>query len=183
MKINIGAGDSVYEDYIRIDYDVKSNPDYVLDLEKDNLPFENSTVDAVIAHHVLEHLGEGYFHCLQELYRVCKHGAIIDIRVPHPRHDTFLADPTHRRPITTMGLQLFSKKFNELCRKQKFASSRLGEFYNVDFEISNFRYIPDENAAARLSNLDTSQIEQIADLYNNIILEVHIQLIVVKNEQ
>lgn len=182
MKINIGAGDTEYEDYIRIDYDKNSNPDYVLDLEKDRLPFDDSSVEAVLAHHVLEHLGSGFFHCLQELYRVCKHGAIIDIIVPHPRHDSFLADPTHCRPITVMTFQLFSKKFNELCRQQKLASSRLGDFYNVDFEILNFKYIPDSRVKDTMSNLTVEQLQEYADQHNNICSEIHIQLTVVKSE-
>jgi predicted SAM-dependent methyltransferase len=181
MKINIGAGDTVYEDYVRIDYDKNSNPDFLLDIEKDKLPFEDSTVEAVVAHHILEHLGEGYFHCLQELYRVCKHGAVIDIRVPHHRHDTFYADPTHRRPVTVMGLQLFSQKFNQLCRQQKLASSRLGEYYGVNFEILDFKYIPDESMVNSLSGLDQQQIQQYAEQHNNIILEAHIQLTVMKD--
>lgn len=183
MKINIGAGDVKYEDYVTIDYDELSNPDCVVDLEKENLPFEDSTVEAVIAHHILEHLGDGYFHCLQELYRVCKHGAIIDIKVPHPRHDAFLADPTHRRPITVMGLRMFSQKFNSLCKEQKFPTSRLGEYYKVDFEILNFKYVPDENAKNSLANLPEEQLNLYADQHNNIISEIHIQLAVIKNEQ
>lgn len=182
MKINIGAGDTKEDDYITIDYDSNSNPDYNLDLEKDRLPFDDNTVEVVKAHHILEHLGEGYFHCLQELYRVCKHGAIIDIRVPHPRHDSFIADPTHRRPITVMGLQLFSKKLNKLFREQKYASSRLADYFNVNFEVLNFRYIPDENCIHSLSDLTEEQIQQYADQHNNIISEIHVQLIVIKDE-
>lgn len=181
MKINIGAGDTSETDYIRIDYDRLTNPDYVLDLEKDKLLFEDSTVEAVKAHHILEHLGEGYFHCLKELYRVCKHGAIIDIRVPHPRHDSFIADPTHRRPITVMGLQLFSKKFNKLCREQKVASSRLGDYFDVDFEILNFKYLPDEESAQNLANLSLKELQIYERQHFNIISEIHIQLTVVKN--
>lgn len=183
MKINIGAGDTKYEDYIRLDYDKQSNPDYVIDLEKDTFPFEDGSVESVIAHHVLEHLGEGFFHCLQEIYRVCKHGAIVDIKVPHPRHESFIADPTHRRPITVMGLQLFSKKFNKLSREQGYTSSRLGDYFNVDFEILNFKYIPDETAARRYAHLSVDEIQEYADQYNNIIYEIHIQLIVIKDEQ
>lgn len=182
MKINIGAGDIKLDDYITIDYDKSTNPDYALDVEKDNLPFEDGTVDAVVAHHILEHLGEGYFHCLKELYRVCKHGAIIDIRVPHPRHDTFLADPTHRRPITIMGLQLFSKKQNKIFREQKFASSRLADYFNVDFEILEFNYIPDQNAILNLPKMNEFEIEKYVDQHNNLILEIHVKLIVIKDE-
>jgi predicted SAM-dependent methyltransferase len=182
MKINIGSGGTKYDGYTTIDYDSSSNPDYALNLEKDPLPFDDNTVEAVIAHHILEHLGDGYFHCLQELYRVCKHGAVIDIRVPHPRHDSFLADPTHKRPVTPMGLQLFSKKFNKLCKEQHYASSQLGNYFNVDFEVMDFKYIPDDRAKIQYASLSQNEIENIADKYNNIISEIHIRLAVIKDE-
>lgn len=182
MKLNIGAGDSNYQDYIRIDYDPNTNPDYLVDLEKDSFPFEDNTVTRVIAHHILEHLGDGYFHCLKELYRVCSHGAIIDIRVPHPRHDSFLADPTHKRPIIPMGLKLFSKKFNQLSKEKGFASSRLGDYYGVDFEIVEYKYVPDQDASEVLSTMTQAELEVYANQHNNIISEIQIKLVVVKDE-
>lgn len=180
MKINIGAGDTKLEGYVTLDYDALSNPDYQLDIEKDRFPFEDNTVETVVAHHILEHLGEGYFHCLQEIYRVCKHGAIVDIRVPHPRHDSFLADPTHRRPITVVGLQLFSKKFNKHCREQGYASSRLGDYFGVDFEVLDYKYIPDDSARSKFQNFTSDQIQDYANEHNNIISEIHVKLLVNK---
>ena len=180
MKINIGAGDIKLEGYVTLDYDTLSNPDYQLDIERDRFPFDDNTVETVVAHHILEHLGEGYFHCLQEIYRVCKHGAIIDIRVPHPRHDSFLADPTHRRPVTVVGLQLFSKKFNKHCREQGYASSRLGDYFGVDFEVLDYRYIPDDSARLKLQSLSQNEIENYANEHNNIVSEIHIKLLAIK---
>jgi predicted SAM-dependent methyltransferase len=180
MKINIGAGDTKLEDYVTLDYDLNTNPDYQLDIEKDRFPFDDNTVESVVAHHILEHLGEGYFHCLKEIYRVCKHGAIVDIRVPHPRHDSFLADPTHRRPVTIVGLQLFSKKFNKHCREKGYASSRLGEYFEVDFEVLNYHYVPDERAREKFQSFTPDQIEDYANEHNNIISEVHVKLLVNK---
>ena len=180
MKINIGAGDTKLDGYVTLDYDLNSNPDYQLDIEKDRFPFEDNTVEGVVAHHILEHLGEGYFHCLQEIYRVCKHGAIVDIRVPHPRHDSFLADPTHRRPVTIVGMQLFSKKFNKHCREQGYASSRLGEYFGVDFEVIDYRYTPDEKVRVKFQTFTAEQIEDYANEHNNIISEVQIKLVVNK---
>lgn len=181
MKIDIGAGDRKREGFITIDYDKCSNADYILDLEKDKLPFDDNSVEFVVAHHVLEHLGEGYFHCLQELYRVCKHGALIDIRVPHPYHITYISDPTHKRPITELGLQLFSKKFNQYCKETNAPSSRLGEFFNVDFEILEYKYIPDEEFSARGSRMQLEDLNVYAKEHNNIITEIYIKLIVIKN--
>lgn len=180
MKVNIGAGNIRLDGFVNIDYDSKSNPDYCLDIEKDNLPFEDSSVSVVVAHHVFEHLGEGYFHCLQELYRVCKHGATIDVRVPHPRHDAYLADPTHRRPITPLGLQLFSKKFNKLCRDQGAASSLLGEYFDVDFEIVTWEYVPEERYRHSLADKTKEYIDEYISERNNVVSEIHIKLVVVK---
>lgn len=182
MKINIGAGDITYDDYVTIDHDPNTNPDFVLNLEKDPLPFQDSTVESVLAHHVLEHLGDGFFHCLKELYRVCRHGALIDIRVPHPNHETFIADPTHRRPITPMTLKLFSRKFNDHCRQQQLPASRLAEYYNVDFEIMDFKYIPDQKARQLFAQMSPEELEEYANQHNNIISEIYIKLVVVKYE-
>lgn len=180
MKINIGAGDTRLEGYINCDHDPLTDPDHLVDLEKDKLPFDDNSVDTVVAHHVLEHLGEGYFHCLQEIYRVCKHGAIVSIIVPHHAHESFWADPTHRRPITVLGLQLFSKKFNQYCKENSFASSRLAYYYRVDFEVLDFRYIPDDRVKSKMENWGNAQIEDYAAEHWNIIKEIHVKLVVIK---
>lgn len=180
MKINIGAGNTRVDGYIRIDYDANSEPDYCIDIEKEKLPFEDSVVDTVVAHHILEHLGEGYFHVLKEIYRVCKHNAVIDIRVPHPRHDAFLADPTHKRPITPLGLQLFSRSFNDYCKKNELSASLLGEYFGVNFEILSWEYIPEEKYKQILSGKSQEYIDEFVNERNNIIREYHIRLVVIK---
>ena len=114
MKLNLGSGLKRYDGYLNVDYDPLVNPDYIVDIEKGDLPFEDNSVDAVIAHHILEHIGENFLHFMQELYRVCKDGAIIDIEVPHHRHENFFGDPTHKRPITVEMLKKFSKKYTFL---------------------------------------------------------------------
>lgn len=135
MKINLGSGRKRYDGFLNLDLDPHTNPDFIVNLETDNLPFEDNTIDEVKAYHILEHMGEGFFHLIKELYRVCKDGAIIDIIVPHHRHDIFLADPTHRRPILVEGLRLFSKKFNQDHIEKHGSSSGLGIALDVDFEI------------------------------------------------
>ena len=96
MKIIIGAGDQRIDGFVTCDYDPKTKPDYTFNLETDTFPFEDSSVDIVIASHVLEHLGEGYFHCLKELYRICRDKAIIHVHVPHP---SSLADEKERADL------------------------------------------------------------------------------------
>ena len=77
-------------------------PDVLWDLETFPWPWPDDSIDEIILSQVLEHLGQlpnVYLRIIQELYRICKEGALIQISVPHPRHDHYLCDPTHVRPI------------------------------------------------------------------------------------
>lgn len=194
IKLHLGSGHKRYKGYINVDYDEHCKPDVVLNLEKDNFPWEDNSVSGVIAHHVFEHLGDGYFHFLQELYRVCENGALIDVVVPHHRHDYFLNDPTHKRPITVDGMLLFSKKHNQYCIDINDGSSKLGMFYNVDFEIVETNFKLDENnpllknymsMAKQLKEgtQEQKEFEAMVRERNNIISETHFKLKVIKNDK
>lgn len=183
MKINIGSGNKKIDGFINLDLDSDCNPDYVIDLEKDSLPFEDSSVEIVAAHHILEHLGEGYFFCLKELYRVCKNEARIYITAPHPRHDNFLHDPTHKRPITARGLELFSKKYNNICLVNNFSDSKLGFFYNIDFELVSSENILDKLYLKELNDKNQEYLEKISREKNNIVASINIVLKCVKNKK
>lgn len=181
MNINLGAGYKRYPGFVNVDADPNCNPDYLVDLEKDRLPFDDNTVEKVIAHHILEHIGDGYFHLLKELYRVCKHGAIIDIRVPHPNHEVFLNDPTHKRPITVDGLRLFSKKHNRMEIERGGASSTLGIMNDVDFDIISYEFIHDPFYDEIKPKLSQLELERLFREALNTTIEIHIKLMVVKD--
>ena len=180
MKINLGSGYKRHQGYVNVDGDELTSPDYVVDLERDRFPFDDNTVTDVIAHHVLEHIGAGYFHLLQELYRVCKNGAIIDIRVPHPRHETFLNDPTHVRPITVNGLGLLSQKANREDIANGGHFSALGISYKVDFEVVEFMHSPDPYYKDITFGMDEKTKERLFRETNNSLVEIFIKLKVVK---
>lgn len=182
MKLNIGSGNTRYDGYINIDNDSGSNPDYVLNLESDVLPFSDDSVDEVLAHHILEHMGEGFFHCIKELYRVCKHNSIIDVRVPHPRHDTFLIDPTHRRPIYPHTLDMFSQSRNKKDMEAGGRETPLGFINNVNMTVTEYTYILDDYWKPIFQTLSEDQCEHIARSYNNVILEIIFKLRVIKDE-
>jgi len=182
MKINIGSGSKRYDGVINIDSDTGSNPDYVIDIEKELLPFKDNTVNYVIAHHVLEHLGDGFLHCLKELYRVCDHNAIIDIRVPHPRHDTFLIDPTHKRPIYPHTLDMFSKSRNKRDLDNNGCETPLGFINDIDLVVVEHSFILDQYWQSKFQQMTEEECEHIARSMNNVISEICIKMKVVKNE-
>lgn len=180
MKINLGSGYKKYPDFIRVDQDINCSPDFLVNLEIDTLPFDDNSVDYILAEHILEHIGMGYFHLLQEIYRICKHGSIIDIKVPHPNHEIYLNDPTHKRPITVEGLRLFSKEFNKLEIQRGGSSSTLGIMFNVDFEIIDFTYIHDSYYDQIKKTATTPVLERLFREALNTTLEIHVKLMVVK---
>ena len=120
MKLNLGCGSKIYDGYINVDKFDIYNVDIQHDLEKFPYPFEDNSVEEIILSHVLEHIGQDpdiFIKILKEFYRICKNHALIKIVVPHPRHDDFLSDPTHVRPVTVLGLSLFDKSQNEKWEK------------------------------------------------------------------
>ena len=68
MKINLGGGLKRFDGFVNIDHDPLTNPDFCFNIEKDKFPFEDNSVDEVKAHHILEHLGEGFFHTITSPY-------------------------------------------------------------------------------------------------------------------
>ena len=112
MKLNLGSGSKILSGYTNVDKYDYYKPDVVHDLEVFPYPFKDNSIDEILLSHVLEHIGQSpdiFLGIVKEFYRICRNNSIIKIIVPHPRHDDFIADPTHVRPITILGLQLFDK--------------------------------------------------------------------------
>jgi ubiquinone/menaquinone biosynthesis C-methylase UbiE len=144
MKLNLGSGSKILKGYVNVDKFQYYNPDVVHDLEKFPYPFEDNSVDEILLSHVLEHIGQNpeiFNNIIKEFYRICKNNSVIDIRVPHPRHDDFISDPTHVRPITILGLQLYDKNLNEKWEKMKAANTPLALIHGVNFLIKDVNYV------------------------------------------
>lgn len=184
IKLNLGCGYQIKEGYLNVDK--FGNPDFFWDLENFPWPWEDNSVEEVILHHVLEHLGQStgtYLKIIQELYRVCTHEAVIDIRVPHHRSDNFIIDPTHVRIITAEGLSLFSRKANLYWKEIGAATTTLGLYLNVDFEIRSTVYVLSGVWNQKWIDRQISQddLNYAIKTYNNVVDELHIKLAVIKD--
>lgn len=171
MKINLGSGYKRFPDFFNVDADKNCNPDYVVDLESGRLPFKDDSIEYVIAHHILEHIGEGFIPLMKELYRVCENNAVIDIEVPHFRHWTYSADPTHKRPITGNGMALFNQDLNRNAIETGSASSTLGIIFNVNFKIIDYSLVLDEKYAKLIENMSDKEKELVSNQNDFFLLE------------
>lgn len=151
-KLNAGCGINILPFWWNVDKFDGPGVDKVMDFEKFPWEFGDNFFDEVMFNHSLEHMGQDPFvfcRIMQELYRVCQHDAIIRINVPHPRHDDFINDPTHVRPVTPEMLQLFSKANCFEWEKTRAANSRLALYYAVDFEVEHAEIVLDEYWASQ----------------------------------
>ena len=192
MKINIGSGYTKPEGFINIDDDILVNPDYLVNLDDVNikLPFEDNSVEYILATHILEHIGEGFIPLLVELYRVGKHGAILDIVVPHHLHEVYYGDPTHKRPITVNCMSLFDKAVN--LEDIDGHSSALGLKYNVNYQmvwydydydpfyqqmITDFRIRQEADEVSQEENWAFTRLMREA---NNVAINTKMKLVIIK---
>jgi SAM-dependent methyltransferase len=177
VKLNLGCGQNRLEGYVNTDREPAVAPDVLMDLEEFPWPFDDDSVDVVVANHVLEHVGASadvFIGVMQELYRVCRGGAMVHIAVPHPRHNFFLDDPTHVRPITPQMLQLFSKRNCEQWKALGAANSPLALYAGVDFELREMQVV----VADKYKN--APNLEEMVERYNNIATEYRMALQVIK---
>lgn len=61
------------------------------------LPFPDNSIESVISHHALEHIGPGFMKLMDEVHRVLKPGGLFRIIVPAFPSHAAVADPTHVR--------------------------------------------------------------------------------------
>lgn len=61
------------------------------------LPFPTGSIESIISHHALEHIGEGFLRLMDECYRVLKPGGVMRIIVPLFPSLTAVEDPDHKR--------------------------------------------------------------------------------------
>ena len=85
-KLNVGCGTDYRMGWINLDFNKKFKADVYYDLNNiysgRRLPFKDNYFNLIILYDVLEHFPEP-LSILRELYRICKKGGIIEIKVPN----------------------------------------------------------------------------------------------------
>jgi len=185
LKLNLGCGHHKLPGYLNVDSQAQCSPDQVVDLEQFPWPWPDQSVEEIRLSHVLEHLGattEKYFGVMRELYRVCAPNALIHIAVPHPRSDSYIADPTHVRPITTVGLSMFDQELNRQWIAEDSSTTPLGIYLGINFKIDNTEVDILEPWYSKFINnqINEDELRTAIQSYWNVIGETRIVLRAVK---
>ena len=187
-KINLGCGKDYLDDWVNVDFYDDSTCDIKHDLEVFPWPWEDNSVSEIRIIHTLEHLGADwkvYIKILQEMYRVCEDDAHIQVDVPSPWHWNYISDPTHVRPVTPDGLNLFSKEHCQKCIDEGMSETPFAMIYDVDLRPHDVEWKFDQLWQGKIDRgeIQRSQIEEIHANYRNVVTEFKIPLAVVKSEE
>lgn len=125
MRLNLGACDRTIPGYLSVD--ICPPADVVADLA-DPWPWADSSVDAVKAFDIIEHLPDKR-HTMNELWRVLKSGGQAEIEVPTIRGVGAVCDPTHCSYWSAGDFEYYEKGNN--------ARERFRKYYGIkaDFRI------------------------------------------------
>ena len=129
MRLNLGACDDERAGYLSVD--IAPPADVVCDL-RERWPWGDSTVEAIYAHDVFEHL-PSKIHSMNEAWRVMKPGALLDLAVPCVYlsdgriNPGAFCDPTHVSFWTLDERYYFCEEWNHKFGER----GRLGPRYGI----------------------------------------------------
>jgi SAM-dependent methyltransferase len=106
--LHLGCGNAKRDGAVGLDCRQFPGVDVVHDLEKGPLPFPDDSFENIVAEDVLEHIFN-LVQLLEEIHRVAKKDALVEIRVPYLSGLSFAHDPTHIRGFTTRSFEYFIK--------------------------------------------------------------------------
>lgn len=99
LKLDLGCGKNKKAGFLGVDSIAFEGVDMVLDLRIVPWPWDNDTVDEVHTSHFVEHLtGAERVPFFNELHRVMKPGATVQVITPDWTHACAYGDPTHQWP-------------------------------------------------------------------------------------
>ncbi len=186
MKIDLGCGYRIQPGYIGLDNKQLPGVEIVCDLNE-VLPLENDTVDYIIASHSLEHIDD-LLKTMKEIYRICKHKAIVCIVAPYYNTSLNLANPYHKQVFNEHTPRFFTNTNNYIIPYEDYKFPHaviwgLGESENSKMEIDfrcvrmEFFYFPEyvhlsDTEKRKLRNKESNVVDQI--MYHLVVNKMNI---------
>ena len=107
MKLlELGCGFNKTPGALGVDVIRGSQADIIHDLNKFPYPFADNEWDRIICRDVLEHVDD-FVATVEEIWRIARHGATVEVSGPFMSSVNFYSDPTHKRAFTSRTFDYF----------------------------------------------------------------------------
>jgi 2-polyprenyl-3-methyl-5-hydroxy-6-metoxy-1,4-benzoquinol methylase len=120
--LELGCGKDKTPGAIGLDINPCSNADIIHNLDHFPYPFGDNEFDKIICKDVLEHV-ENFVKVMEEIWRIAKPGARIEVAAPFMSSVNFFSDPTHKRAFTSRSFDYFMP--GTQASKYQYSSARL----------------------------------------------------------
>lgn len=106
--LDVGCGAAKFPGAVGLDISADTQADVVHDLDTFPYPLGDDSFDQVLMQDVLEHVREP-IRVIDELHRICRPGARIQIRTPHFSSVLAYSDPTHTHYFSAEAIRTLAE--------------------------------------------------------------------------
>lgn len=138
LKLELGSGGAAKAGFYAVDHLALHGVDIVADLNSPLSLLPDNSVSHIYTRHTLEHV-EQFLPLMQEIWRVAKSDATIEIIVPHFSNALAYSDPTHVRFFGLYTMFYFVDKEDQPSRRKVPAFYSDTRFYVDSLKIQFYR--------------------------------------------
>jgi SAM-dependent methyltransferase len=102
--LDIGCGSAKFPGAVGLDISADTDADVVHDLDSFPYPIADGSFDQILMQDVIEHVAQP-IRVFEELHRIARPGARIQLRTPHFSSVLAYGDPTHRHTFSTIAIR------------------------------------------------------------------------------
>lgn len=111
MCLDVGCGKYKIAGAVGIDRFALPGVDVMHDLDRYPWPFDDNTFDRIVCNHSISHLGD-FVRAVEELHRIAKPGATVEIVAPHYAGDNCNTDPTIKTRLGVRSMNYFCEQYS-----------------------------------------------------------------------
>ena len=132
--LDVGCGNAKTAGALGIDSNPHTQADVIHDLNQYPWPLPESGFDRIVCSHIVEHVADmvGF---MQEVHRVARPGASVEITTPHFSNRFSYTDPTHLRHL---GL----RSFDYFLARRKLTHTFWTRLFETQFAVPDFYVEP-----------------------------------------
>ncbi|MFQ5611540.1 MAG: methyltransferase domain-containing protein [Anaerolineae bacterium] len=105
--LDVGCGQAKTPGAIGLDNNPFTEADVLVDVDHQPWPFRDNSFERVVCRHIVEHVVD-MIAFFEEVHRVSKAGAVVEIVTPHFSNRYSFTDPTHLRHLAWRSFDYFT---------------------------------------------------------------------------